>query len=224
MGIKLITVKCPECEASLDIEEGRKQLFCSYCGSKILIQNDNEYIVHNINEADVRQAEADKIIRLRELELEERENKQIGKWHKTAYIIAGAVVAFGLLVKLIDPYNETGDMILVIGMLIAGWTFAYGTLLSADKKRRARVVSPNEVEINAQLRNCCEKNYNTILALYQANGFTNVNLIPLHDLNFFQGNKDGQVETVTINGNSNFSNGDIFLKTASVTITYHSMK
>lgn len=41
MGIKLITVKCPECGASLDIEEGRKQLFCSYCGSKILIQNDN---------------------------------------------------------------------------------------------------------------------------------------------------------------------------------------
>lgn len=224
MGIKLITVKCPECGASLDIEEGRKQLFCSYCGSKILIQNDNEYIVHNINEADVRQAEADKIIRLRELELEERENKQIGKWHKTAYIIAGAVAAFGLLVQLIAPNNETGGMILLIGMLIAGWTFTYGNIFRDNKKRRTIVVSPNEVEINGQLRNYREKNYNTILALYQANGFTNVNLIPLHDLNFFQGNKDGQVETVTINGNSNFSNGDIFLKTASVTITYHSMK
>lgn len=224
MGIKLITVKCPECGASLDIEEGRKQLFCSYCGSKILIQNDNEYIVHNINEADVRQAEADKIIRLRELELEERENKQIAKWHKIAYIIAGAVAAFGLLVQLIAPNNETGSMILLIGMLIAGWTFTYGNIFRNNKKRRTRVVSPNEVEINGQLRNYREKNYNTILALYKANGFTNVNLIPLHDLNFFQGNKDGQVETVTINGNSNFCNGDIFLKTASVTITYHSMK
>jgi len=34
MSVELISVKCPECGASLDIEEGRRQMFCSYCGAK----------------------------------------------------------------------------------------------------------------------------------------------------------------------------------------------
>ena len=34
MAIKFVSIKCPECGATLDIEEGRKQIFCSYCGTK----------------------------------------------------------------------------------------------------------------------------------------------------------------------------------------------
>ena len=44
MAIKMVSVRCPDCGAALDVEEGRTQLFCSYCGAKVIIHNDNEYI------------------------------------------------------------------------------------------------------------------------------------------------------------------------------------
>ena len=54
MAIKMISVKCPDCGASLDVEEGRRQCFCSYCGAKVMINNENEYIYRTIDEADIK--------------------------------------------------------------------------------------------------------------------------------------------------------------------------
>jgi len=70
MGIELIAVKCPECGAYLDIEEGRRQLFCSYCGAKVIISNDNEYIYRKVDEARIVEAGVKERIRLKELEVE----------------------------------------------------------------------------------------------------------------------------------------------------------
>lgn len=53
MGYKLISVKCPDCGQTLSIEENRSQAFCSYCGSKILISNENEYIFRQVDEAGI---------------------------------------------------------------------------------------------------------------------------------------------------------------------------
>ena len=72
MAISLKSIKCPECGASLQIEEGRTQVFCSYCGTKVIVTNENEHIYRHIDEAEVKQAETDRIVRMRELELEEQ--------------------------------------------------------------------------------------------------------------------------------------------------------
>ena len=80
MSISIVSVKCPECKASLPIEEGRTQIFCSYCGAKVIITNENEFIYRHIDEAEVTQAETDQLVRLKELELEEKrieDDKQI---------------------------------------------------------------------------------------------------------------------------------------------------
>ena len=37
MAVKLVSVKCPECGAMLDIEEGRDQAFCTHCGAKVVL-------------------------------------------------------------------------------------------------------------------------------------------------------------------------------------------
>lgn len=39
---RLILMKCPQCGAMLNIEEGRNQAFCTYCGAKLYIDNNNE--------------------------------------------------------------------------------------------------------------------------------------------------------------------------------------
>lgn len=220
MAIKLFTVKCPECGAMLDIEEGRKQIFCSYCGSKVIVQNDNEYIVYNIDEAEVRQAETDKLLKLKELEIEEKENERQRKGRYTAYAIAGVIAIIGVIIDAIDSYNIMGIFMIEAAAMIALFA-SFGTA----KKKRARItIASTESQITGQMRHYREKNYKTILALYQANGFTNVNLVPLCDLNIFQMNKNGQVEMVAINGDSDFEEGDVFPKASSITITYHSMK
>ena len=42
MAVKFTSVKCPDCGAVLPIEEGRNQVFCSYCGSKIIMTNEED--------------------------------------------------------------------------------------------------------------------------------------------------------------------------------------
>ena len=37
--IKTVSLKCPECNANLEIEEGRKRCFCQYCGTKIMLDD-----------------------------------------------------------------------------------------------------------------------------------------------------------------------------------------
>ena len=56
MAIKLNSVKCPECGATLPIEEGRTQIFCSYCGTKVIVTNENEYLYRHIDEAEIKHA------------------------------------------------------------------------------------------------------------------------------------------------------------------------
>lgn len=61
MAVKFIPIKCPECDADLDIEEGRKVMFCSYCGRKIMMVDENEFkydVTHrHVDVAKIREVE-----------------------------------------------------------------------------------------------------------------------------------------------------------------------
>ena len=70
--------------------------------------------------------------------------------------------------------------------------------------------------------NCEDKNFNSVVLLFKGAGFTNVTAVPLNDLNVFNMKKNGQVEAVTINGNDELEEGDIYPKNSNVLITYHS--
>ena len=65
MSIELISIKCPECGATLSIEENREQAYCTYCGTKILLHNEKEYVYRHIDEAEITTAETDRMIRLK---------------------------------------------------------------------------------------------------------------------------------------------------------------
>lgn len=120
MAISFISVKCPECGATLEIEEERKQIFCSYCGTKIMIQNDNEHIYRHVDEAKVKQAEADKIIKLKQLEMEEK--KQDAKERKIKLKIKFSIIlaVIGFVLYLLGEFINmlTGnDIICWFGLL-----------------------------------------------------------------------------------------------------------
>lgn len=40
-GLTMIPIECPRCNARLDIEANRKEAFCTYCGTKFMLKDDD---------------------------------------------------------------------------------------------------------------------------------------------------------------------------------------
>lgn len=76
MSLNVISLKCPECGATLNIEQGRQQAFCTYCGAKIIINNENEYVYRHIDEAAMQQSDNDRAVKMKQMEIEDDENKR----------------------------------------------------------------------------------------------------------------------------------------------------
>ncbi len=220
MAIQFVTFKCPECSADLQIEDGREYAFCTYCGAKVMIANDNEHIYRTIDEARIRQAETDRMVRMRELDMEEKSSVS-----KKVLIIIWLTAVIVLLVLGIVGFaagNEgLGGISLLLLMNVAGWG-ALGLFGNDDKKKRKRTISADEVVITSAMMDCVGYHYNKAVILYKNAGFTNINAIPLHDLTRFNLKKEGMVESVTINGEEDFDEDEVYPKNASVLITYHS--
>lgn len=217
MAISFISIKCPECGADLSVENGREFSFCTYCGTKVMMNNENEHIYRNIDEARIKEAETERMIRLKELELEERENARGRNGILIAYAIALAFVLIGAIICI---FNVTaGAFGIMIGVYIAMFTFIKS---DEKKKKKRKYVGSTEVQISESMTHYANKNVNSIVHLYKGSGFANVTAVPLNDLTIFNQKKNGQVETVTINGADDFEDEDIFPKSSNVLITYHS--
>lgn len=82
MAVIFTSVKCPECDANLPIEEGRERVFCSYCGTPVIITNENEKVIRHIDEAKIKRAETDRMIQLEQLELEKKRLRALLSWRR----------------------------------------------------------------------------------------------------------------------------------------------
>lgn len=226
MAIKFVSIKCPECGSILDIEEGRKQIYCSYCGAHIMVQNDNEYIFRQVDEAAVKRAEAtmrrtdaETMIQLKKMENEENESKRKRKAYYIAYTIAGILFVLGML---IGQVIEDAWSLSCIGLLIAVFAFDKNMEDKDDAKRQTPLYD-YETRISSDMYHYENKNVDTIESLYYAAGFTNITTVPLHDLGMFS-RKNGLVKDIEIGGDDNFRCDDIFNKDTYVVIKYHSYK
>lgn len=213
----LINLSCPQCNATLSVEEDRDMLFCSYCGHKILLNDENKHTIHYIDDAAIKRAETERMIQLKELEMEEkkRANKKV------------AVIIWLVITIVLGVIGICGmPMCLLLAIFVGVWgAIGLFEFPAANKKKEtARVVNEDEVQITDKLRYYREKHYETIYGLYKTAGFVNISTIPLHDLKLFELKKDGLVKEITINGEDDFDEGDIFKKTEPVVIMFHSTK
>lgn len=221
MAIQFATVKCPECSADLQIEDGREYAFCTYCGARVMMTNDNEKIIRQIDEARIKQAETERMVRLRELDMAEKTSVSkkilIAVW----LIVSIAMVVVAVVGFAID--NEgLGGIGLGIGINVALWGALGLFVLGDNKKKVRRVVGEDEVSITTAMMDCVGYHFNKAVQLYKYAGFVNINALPLHDLVRFNLKKDGIVESITINGNDEFEEEEIYPKNANILITYHS--
>ena len=222
MGVQLISVKCPECGAQLNIEEGREQAFCTYCGAKILLHNENEYIYRHIDEAGIKQAETDRIIRMKQMEYAERQ--RLSKEKKTAVkiVVSLALAVVGILMMVIGSTggSDTGMLSLVGFFPLLGAAYIW---LFSKKDEEEEVVYGDWARVPSSISDYESKHYTAIESMFLGAGFTNVRCLPLNDLTIGLLKKPGMVESITINGREVCSGGKKFSKDAAVVISYHSL-
>lgn len=102
--ITFIKLVCPSCGANLEADSKLSQCFCQYCGTKILLHNENEYTV-NINQTN-------RFVNEAELAKQENERRRI-EFEQKKYADKKAE-------------NKNSDWLSVIGMILA-----FGSLMSA---------------------------------------------------------------------------------------------
>lgn len=127
MGISFVSVKCPDCGATLEIENNRQQAFCTYCGTKVIIHNDRERTYRYVDEAEVKNAETERIVRLKQLEFEEKQREEDAKTAKLKIKIASILAVIGVLMAILGcisgfasgDSNSPGYMIGAIGLVVS---------------------------------------------------------------------------------------------------------
>ena len=214
MAIKFVSVKCPECGANLPIEEGREKMFCSYCGTQIIMTNENEHIYRHIDEAKIRQAEVNQAVQLKKLEIIERKRAAAEKNKKIKIIVSIVMGIVGILLMLAG----------------AGWGGMVG-LLVLEGVMMIWIMSDNKdddldfgdkVKVPTSIVDFEKKSYVAIEATLRGAGFTDIKCVPLNDLTTGWLRKPDTVESITINGAEITSGGKKYPADATVVISYHS--
>ena len=234
MAIKLVPVKCPECGAMLNIEENRTQAFCSYCGAKVLIHNENEFTFRHVDLADLERAETERAVQYKQMELAEKEQhdskiiRNLKIIFALIFFVSGVImIAAGFLLG-----DSTGDpdsgfyMIAMVGFLVimAGAFVAISLLPNPNKEDDDNYTDQkkDKIKIPDNAFSYQLKSYTAIAAILESAGFTNIRCVPLNDLliNFLMF-KPGMVESITIDGQVARPRKK-YPKDAAIVIFYHS--
>lgn len=133
---KLIKLECPSCKSTLSTEAKREYMFCEYCGVKIILDNDNEHIIRNIDEADIKRAETEQLVKLKELELEEQKIADEKKKFQIMLYITAILGAIGLLSWIIGAAADNEDIQLIgfTVLPIIGWMWILRAASKEGKK------------------------------------------------------------------------------------------
>lgn len=215
MAIKYSLVKCPACEANLSIEAGRTRCFCTYCGSQIIVTNDNEHIYRHIDEAKIKEAEANRAIQLKKLEIIEKKRASAEKSKKVKIIISIIMGILGIILLLADIGMDS-----MVGLLVIEFVGLIWIISSTNKEDD--IDFGDKIKVPYGISDYENKSYLAIEELFKCAGFTNVRCIALHDLRTSLIKKPDTVESITINGHTVTCGGSKFPPDAAVLISYHS--
>ena len=189
MSLKLNVLKCPNCGANLQVEEGRKKLFCSYCGAPIEITNENEYVIHHIDEAKIRQNE------------EENSQTKSSNTLKTILTVVWAIVSIALISASVAAMFSEGTEDLsgfLIGLMmffyvcvpvmLLGGALIFSIILKMEKEKIQRsknqeILQKGGILFPLGLEPFDRKDYKSLQQVLIAAGFTNILCISLHDTN-----------------------------------------
>ncbi len=178
-----------------ELDIQERMAFCSYCGGKILIDDGNINVNHTYKKVD--EARIKENERKREIRLKELENDQKDKKRD---------VKIGLL---------------GLGILIFIMFFSIGMGIYYEKSEQPK---DNEIVLCFSDNDLIGDNYEQVIRELEDLGFSNIETAKQQDLVTGWITKVGDVARISINGDSDFDEGDIFPKDAKVLVTYHTFK
>lgn len=114
--ITMVNLKCPNCGGELQVESDREFCFCQYCGTKILLSDENKKTINinknvtytTVNEADKLRAENERLkFEAEQSSKKETKEKQI-RFSKTLLKFGPIVAIVGFIIDKIAP--STSDI------------------------------------------------------------------------------------------------------------------
>lgn len=108
---------CPNCSAQISLDERRDFGFCPYCGTKIML--DDYRSTHRIvDEAKVHEAETERLVRLRQLEMKEKEIERKNQTKKMKNAIAACLIFIGVVCEIAEANTMLGLLLIMIGVML----------------------------------------------------------------------------------------------------------
>lgn len=215
MAVKFTAVKCPECGANLPFEEGREVMFCSYCGAKIIMTNENEHVYRHVDEVGVKHAETAQMVEIKKMELAEKKREAEEKNKATKIKISLGVGALMILFFVLSVWNPKFKFVGLVCAVVL-------IMIWKHKKSLELLDLEYKIPVPSAMNGYETKSYTVVEAILRSAGFDNITLIPLGDLKMGVLKKPDTVESVIIDGNIINHGGRKFPPDAPVVISYHS--
>ena len=208
--IKLISCNCPECGAHLKYEEGRKSMFCSFCGANIILHNENEYeyVYKTIDVAKIKEAETKRYVLEKQIQIAEKSKVRNSIKRKSALVIlsVGIILAIvGAIVLYITNEGEDSPLFIIPtvggGMIVLSMYMLVFSATSNDSdvdlENFGKIEAPDIIENDYQ-----KYDYRTAENIFRQAGFINIMCKPTEEKLRWRraGDTKNLVEKIYING------------------------
>lgn len=190
--MRVMQVECPSCGSSMgDLGiEGRIQIKCPYCDSTFWVEESNTFTINKNININQTNRNIDEAAILK-IEAEREEKRRD---RKNNYIFFIGFAAFCIISLTIMSISE-----------------------KIGNKRRDQAISEGKL-IPGSSGSYYEMDYKAAMKKLKTIGFKNITHIDLHEGIIFV--NDGEVEDITIDGNSSFDSYDGFDPDAEIIITH----
>ena len=190
--MKMTSISCPTCGAGIKIDiKGRDTLFCPYCGSQILFEDDIT-ISQNINIHTRHTNDA-------AVEKERRIDRQNEREHKEfVWLMTGFMLFLFVIQVTISLQGYKDDM-------------AEKKAIEEGKIRLG--VSSDDIEED-------KTKYQGVVSRLEASGFSNITTIDLDNAGIFT-NRADTIDSISVDGETSFYSDDYYEPDANIIISYH---
>ena len=227
--------RCPECGASLDSQCGFSEYDddweCTECGARL--HRDYSFEEYSIVEDDEDDTDADEEADDEDYESDDSSysySSGSSNWQsssKNTYRSYQAPPKASTTYSTPKTKKKSGRLLIIILLLLLLGAVGYMGREYIPKIKEAES-HPGEIKLSYSASYYKDENYYSALIKLLKQGLSDIRLTPLNDLEggLFSGDgkKDGKIETIEINGNSDFQADSWVSENSVVSISYHSFQ
>ena len=200
MNNKNFNMVCPNCKGKMVIDRDNGCLRCLHCDTEIPLDESDDVVIERIRNnaklrSEINRNETNKTIQKMQGKVEIEKSK-----HKVTRLF---IMAF-IIVVLIGAY--------------AGWRIVHRI-----DNYQEEMSHRDKIQITSTVSDFEGKRFSDMEMYLKDAGYTNIEGIPLNDLTKNLLSKDGMIASISINGTTDFGEGDWFEPETPIKITYHSV-